>query len=276
MNPLISIILPTYNGSEKIARAISSVIAQSYSNWELLVISDGSVDNTASLVESFSAHDPRIIFVANERNLGIQKTLNKGVAMSKGIYIARIDDDDEWVEPTKLAAQIDFLEKNPGYVLVGTDAIVADENGNRLSVNVMPKTDEKIRSVFLSKNCFSHSTILVKKDVLIAAGGYSEKKENLHVEDYDLWMSVGIRGKMKNLEMKSSLLMNHSRSITSQNRILQARHAVNVVLVHKKQYPHFIKGYISSIARLLAFYFFSIVPIPRSLWFKIQRMYRSV
>ncbi len=276
MNPLVSIILPTYNGAAIISRAISSVLAQEYENWELIIVSDGSTDDTKSVIENFSRTEKRIVFVTNEHNEGIQKTLNNGIRVAKGEYIARIDDDDQWVDPLKLSAQVDFLEQNPEYVLVGTDATVADENGVVLSKNIMPKTDKAIRAKILSKNCFLHSTILVKKSVVDTVGGYSEEKDTRHAEDYDLWLKMGAEGKFANLEMKSTILMTHSNSLTSQNRVSQARHVFHCVIVHRKRYPNFLFGYIVSLTRLVFFYLLNVVPIPKSLWYMIQRIYRSV
>jgi glycosyltransferase involved in cell wall biosynthesis len=276
MNPLVSIILPTYNGAATLNRAIKSVLSQTYQNWELIIISDGSADGTKALVEKFSSADERIIFIENEHNMGIQKTLNKGLSFAKGEYVARIDDDDVWTDPAKLFVQIAFFEEHPGYVLVGTDAIVADENGNNLSVNIMPKTDRDIRSKILSKNCFLHSTILAKKSTVKKVGGYSEKKENLHAEDYDLWLKVGLEGNMANLEIQSTMLTAHSKSLTSQNRVAQARHILAAAVAYRKKYPNFLTGYVISVTRLTFFYLVTIIPLPKSLWYKIQRIYRSV
>lgn len=276
MNPLISIILPTYNGADTINRSIVSVLAQTYHNWELIIISDGSTDETNAMVEKFSSSDSRIMFVANEHNMGIQKTLNKGIGLARGEYIARIDDDDQWTDPLKLSEQVAFFEKNPDHVLVGTDAMVADENGVTLSVNIMPKTDEEIRSKILSKNCLLHSTILIKKNIIKKVGGYSEKKANLHAEDYDLWLKAGLEGKMANLEIRSAILTAHNKSLTSRNRVMQARHVLEAVLAYRKKYPHFLIGFSISVTRFIFFYFLTILPLPKSVWYKIQRIYRSV
>lgn len=275
MKPLISIILPTYNGAYSIMRAIRSVLAQEYQNWELIIISDGSIDETRNIVEEFSITDSRIVFIENTHNKGIQKTLNEGLRQARGEYIARIDDDDEWVDPLKLSTQIRFLEDHSDYVLVGTDAVVVNEKGVALSVNIMPKTDTAIRSKILSKNCFLHSTIVVRKDTIEKAGGYSEKEECLHAEDYELWLRVGVMGKMANLPIPSTKLTAHSNSLTSRNRVLQARNVLRSSFAHRKEYPHFFAGYSISIARLVFFYLLNIVPFPSSIWYATQRFYRS-
>ncbi len=272
MDPRISIILPTYNGARTISRSIASVLSQTYADWELIIVSDGSADNTAALVDAFSQKDQRILFTMNEKNLGIQKTLNKGIAISKGKYIARIDDDDAWTDPSKLSAQAAFLESNPDYVLVGTDAFVVNEQGDRLSVNIMPKTDDEIRSKLLSKNCFLHSTIFARKSAIEKAGGY----RTFRSEDYDLWLRLGLLGKMANLEMKSTTLIAHGDSLNSKNRVVQAQYALRIMFTYRKHYPHFWSGFFMSIARLTFVSLLKIVPIPTSLWYRIQRFYRSI
>jgi glycosyltransferase involved in cell wall biosynthesis len=276
MNPLVSIILPSYNGAHRIARAIESVLSQEYTEWELLVISDGSSDETKEIVTPYAEKDTRIVYIENEHNLGIQKTLNKGLALATGKYIARIDDDDQWTDTNKLGAQVAFFESNSDYVLIGTDATVVDEHAVTLSMNTMPKTDMAIRSKILSKNCFLHSTIMVKKSALERVGEYSENIKQLHAEDYDLWLRVGLVGKMANLPIKSAALIAHSNSLTSRNRVRQARNILRASVAHRKEYPNFLWGYAISLTRLVFFWILSVIPIPTSLWYGIQRIYRSV
>lgn len=276
MNPLISIILPTYNGARTINRAIASVLSQIYTHWELIIVNDGSTDETAVIVETFAEKDPRIIFLTNEKNVGIQKTLNRGLAVSKGKYIARIDDDDEWIDTSKLVAQVAFFESNPRCVLVGTDSFVVDERGVILSVNRLPKSDTEIRAAMLSKNCFLHSTILARKSIVEKVGGYSEEPRTRHVEDYDLWLRLGMEGCMANLGMLSTVLIASGDSLTSKNRVTQARHALCMLFRYRKQYPRFLLGFFVSITRFVFFSLLAVIPIPRSLWYSIQRIYRSI
>ncbi|HEY0979830.1 MAG TPA: glycosyltransferase [Candidatus Paceibacterota bacterium] len=275
MNPIISIILPTYNGSQSITRAITSILNQEYQNWELLVVSDGSTDETKSIVAKFSETDQRIVLIENTDNKGIQKSLNEGLLQARGEYIARIDDDDEWVDCMKLSAQISFFENHTDHLLLGTNAMVVDKDGTVLSVNKMPSTDTAIRSSMLSKNCFLHSTILVKKSAIEKVGGYSEEKQYLHAEDYELWLRIGAIGKMANLSMLSTNLTAHNNSLTSRNRVLQARNVLRSSYVYRKKYPRFFAGYIVGIVRLMFFCLLNILPLPSSLWYAIQRTYRS-
>lgn len=276
MKPLVSIILPTYNGAQYIASAIESVLAQTYLDWELLIISDGSTDQTRTVVEKFAKHESRIVFVENEKNVGIQKTLNKGIAAAKGIYIARLDDDDCWIEREKLLQQVIYFETHPKCVLVGTNATVINTQGKILSHNTMPLGDRIIRSKILSKNCFLHATVMIKKVALEKVGGYSDHKKFLHVEDYELWLRLGIVGSLANLALYSTSLINREESLTSKNRVGQAYNALRVVWMYKKKYPNFYSGITISTLRYVGFVVISIIPIPHSWLLGIQRIYRAI
>ena len=272
----VSIILPTYNGANFIAKAIESVSKQTFQDWELLVLSDGSIDHTSSIVEQFSVADPRITFIQNENNLGIQKTLNKGISLSSGKYIARIDDDDRWINPNKITQQVQYMELHDDYVLVGTDANIIDAAENLLSVNRMPKTDKEIRQKILSKNCFLHSTVLIRKSAIDVVGGYQENKNFLHAEDYEFWLRLGRVGKFCNLALIGVQLTNHVQSLTSKNRILQAKNIFRMIKGYKKDYPNFLIGYLIARTRYAGFVFLKYIPMPKSLIFWIQRIYKKV
>ncbi len=272
MRPLVSIILPSYNGAQFIARAISSVLKQSYAVWELIIISDGSNDETKKIVSSFD--DKRIKFIENSANLGIQKTLNKGISLSNGSYIARIDDDDIWIDLCKLETQVLFLEKHSDYNLLGTDAVVINTEGEKLSINIMPKTDSEIRKKILSKNCFLHSTIMIRKVVIEKTGSYSENKETLHAEDFDLWLRMGLNGKFANLDKVTTHLTARDGSLTSKNRVLQARNILKAMMKYRKKYPNFITGYIMGALRII--FFSALSWLPFKVTYLIQRIYRSI
>ena len=199
MNKLISIILPTYNGAGRIQEALLSVLGQSYLHWELLVVDDGSTDNTEELVKDLPCNEKRIIYIKNESNLGIQQTLNKGLKEAKGEYIARIDDDDMWIDKDKLLKQVEFLEKNKDCVLVGTGLVAVNEEGKEIFRTFNPELDAIIRNKILSKTCFTHSSVMFRKALAMQLGGYSELSEVRHIEDYDLWLKMGTVGKLANL-----------------------------------------------------------------------------
>lgn len=275
MNKLVSIILPTYNGSKWIEKAIRSVLFQSYIEWELIVIDDGSQDNTAQIVASLTQKDIRIRYIKNKENLGIQKTLNCGLKEAKGEYIARIDDDDEWVDIDKLKKQVEFLETNKDHVLIGTGAILINEDGFELCRFLLPSNDLDIRKKILSKNCFIHSSVMFKKDSALNLNGYIEEKKFLHIEDYNLWLRLGTIGKFANLRSYSVSLMQRDDTLSNYNRIDQTKKTIKQILKFSKVYPNFIFGYILSICRLIFFLIKKYLPINDTFLNKIKNKYKE-
>ncbi|MFA6524251.1 MAG: glycosyltransferase [Candidatus Paceibacterota bacterium] len=273
--PLASIILPVYNGADRIKEAIKSVSNQSYTDWELLVVDDGSTDNTEEIINNFLKNDSRIRYIKNKVNLGIQKSLNKGLREAKGKYIARIDDDDIWIDKDKLKKQLEFLESNKEYVLIGTGVVVVDKNKKELFRYLMLQEDQKIRNKILRKNCFAHSSVVFRKDTALKLGGYSEEDDVRHIEDYDLWLKLGIFGKFANIGEYSIAFMERSGSITSDNKIIQAKRTIFEIFKFKYQYPNFIIGYLLSIMRLLFFFIQKVVPFNEKFIYKIKKIYKQ-
>lgn len=264
----ISIILPTYNGAAYIRRAIDSAIAQTYIDWELIIVDDGSIDDIQPLLPS----DARIRYIQNEQNQGIQKTLNRGLAEAKGSYIARIDDDDVWNDREKLANQVVFLEAHPDHVLVGTGVIVVDEKGKELERYLLPVSDEVIRSKMLRKNCFVHSSVMFRNTGM----RYSEEKDVRHAEDYELWLRLGLQGKVANLSTHSVTFTVRSTSLTTRNRRTQAWRMVKLAWQYRTKYPYALFGLATSMTRYLFFVSQVIIPFPSRLRYWIQKKQKSM
>lgn len=250
MNKLVSVILPTYNGSSWIQRAIKSVISQSYRDLELLVVDDGSTDNTAFIVANMAQNDSRIRYIKNDVNSGIQKTLNYGLKEARGEYVARIDDDDYWVDTDKLQKQVDFMDSNPDHVLVGTGVIIINEKGDELFKYLVPQNNEQIKKRLLGKNCFVHSSVMFKKSAVMQFGGYSEGVEAKHFEDYDLWLKLGTIGKLANLPTYSVRYTMRNSSLSAVNRV----EVFHKIIGHLKKYKKSYKGYYGALIRAYARY----------------------
>lgn len=272
MKPSVSIILPTYNGARYISRAITSVQAQTYSAWELIIVDDASTDTTKDIVRSFQETDSRIIYIKNEINTGIQKALNRGIASAKGVYIARIDDDDLWNDAQKLAQQVSFLELHTEYILVGTGAVLIDEKEKELGSYLSPETDSGIRSKILRKNCFVHSSVLFRN----STEKYAEDENVRHIEDYELWLRLGLHGKLANIHCKSVSLSVRTTTLTARNRITQSYKAIALVWRFRKNYPGIISGLWVSCARYVFFLVVSIIPIPSRFLYWIQSQQRGM
>lgn len=275
MNPKVSIILPTYNGAKFIANSMESVAGQTFNDWELIVIDDGSTDDMSRIVSELAAKDSRIKYFKNDKNLGIQKSLNRGIKEAGGEYIARIDDDDVWADKDKLKKQVEFLENNRDYVLVGTGTIVVDEDDNEIARYLLPEEDDDIRKKILSKNCFTHSSILFKKDAVLRLGGYSEGKDVLHVEDYDLWLRLGKVGKLANLPFYGVKFTLRGGAISSTNKMEQFRKDIKLTRKYRNDYPKFPRALIFGYLRLYFYIFFESI-IPENIKNKIFKLAKEM
>jgi len=200
-------------------------------------VDDGSDDETPEIAGSFAKRDARVRYLRNPENLGIQRTLNRGLCEARGRYVARLDDDDVWLDGGKLGSQADFLDSHPDHVLVGTGAIVADEQGRELFRFMGLLTDEKIRNTLLRKNCFTHSTVMFRRDAVLAVGGYSEDARTRHVEDYDLWLRLGTRGLLANLPLFAIQSTLRSGNISWRNKPEQLKKDIELVKRYRGSYP---------------------------------------
>ena len=132
--PTVSIIMPTYNRIRMLEKAIQSVFDQSFKNWELIIIDDASTDETEARMKELDCREEAVRYmrIPKIENKGISEYLNIGLRNARGKYIARIDDDDFWCHKDKLKLQVEFMEKNPEYVVVGGGVILVDGNGDEL------------------------------------------------------------------------------------------------------------------------------------------------
>ena len=193
-SPRISILMPAYNTEKYIGEAIRSVLSQTFQDFELLIVNDGSVDNTQAVIESFS--DDRIVLLQQTHG-GVSKALNTGLSHAKGEYIARFDADDICLAG-RLEKQYGFLSSNPAYVITGSDAEYILENGEHLfNFSCIAHTHEAIIQKLYFYCPFIHSGVMYRKDAVIAAGGYSLLAHNF--EDYLLWTQLAKAGKLYNI-----------------------------------------------------------------------------
>ena len=239
--PLVSVIMPTYNRAGLIGRAVHSVIRQTFRDWELIVIDDASTDDTLTVLYELQKKDSRIVVIHNAVNqCHVSKILNHGLAVARGVYIARIDDDDYWCSSDKLARQIAFLDAHLDYVLVGTGVIVVDGAGREQYRYLKHEHDSVIRAGALTSNPFTHSTVMYRRDAARAVYGY----EKPYAEDWMLWLKLGKIGKLHNLPyyMICYMLAGQNKSWHHQRAQYQA--VLEIVWHFRYDYPYSLRGFI--------------------------------
>lgn len=176
--------MPTYNCANFIKPAIKSVLAQKYENYELLIIDDGSIDNTEEIITSIK--DERINYIKNRKNIGIVKSLNSGIKKAKGTYIARIDADDLMLG-NRLYEQINFLKTNPEYGMVGSWYQITNENGYILKTIEPPTDHDNLKWRLLFRNQFAHSALTIRTNII---NQLLYDQNFIYCEDYELWCRV--------------------------------------------------------------------------------------
>jgi glycosyltransferase involved in cell wall biosynthesis len=211
--PLVSIIMPVYNAESYIKEAIQSILNQTFTDFEFIIIDDGSTDNSLKIIKSFK--DNRIKIIKNKGNLGLIKTLNKGINLAQGRYIARMDADDIAM-PERLEKQMAFLKENPDYGLVGTLAEIIDEEGvSTGKIHDLPISYEAIKSRILFQCPFVHPSVMGKIEVFKEF----KYKENYPIaEDLFLWIEIISKYKVANINELLLKYRVHSKNVSSDSK----------------------------------------------------------
>ena len=188
--PRISVLMPVYNCELYIKEAIESILNQTFSNFELIIIDDCSTDSTLAIIKSYT--DPRICLIEKKQNTGYTNSLNTAILVAKGKYIARMDGDDISL-PERFQKQYDFLEQNPETVICGTAIKIIDS----LEVQRHPSDHHNLKVKLCFSSVFHHPTVMIKGSVL-KKNFYNKEFEP--AEDYELWTRLAFLGKMSNLD----------------------------------------------------------------------------
>lgn len=181
--PLISVIMPSYNAESYIREAIDSALSQTYGNFELIVIDDCSADSTPDIVREYRKRDARVRFLANERNIGAAGTRNRGIDEARGEYFAFLDSDDIW-RSDKLEKQLGLLSAS-GKSLCYSSYSLTDESGTKCGADYIVPASTDFEHL-LRENCINSSTVLISREAL---GAHCFLSEYMH-EDYVLWLDL--------------------------------------------------------------------------------------
>lgn len=223
MNKKISIVLPVHNGSVYIADSINSILAQTYKNWELIIVDDCSTDSTPEIIRHYTESDSRIIIYRNERNLGLPNSLNAGFSLASGDYYTWTSDDNLYL-PEALEKMIDVLEKEPEFLMVYADFTIIDTSGNRIEERKLPKP-QYIVTRNICGACFLYRAETAKQ-----IGPYDP--ETVLAEDYDYWIRIYKQGNIRHLSEILYLYRMHPKSLSSTKRELVKEQTYKVIEKH--------------------------------------------
>jgi len=190
---VVSVLMSVYNSSRFVRAVIESILGQTFRDFEFIIIDDCSTDNSVEIVRSYN--DPRIRLIPLPENRGLSAALNYGIEQARGEYIARADYDDV-PEVARLERQLGFLREHPDIVLLGTWNMVIDAEGRLRGRTEYPVSHEEIVEQLAKKNCFCHSSVIVRTDVVRERRGYRGFRIS---QDYDLWTRVAERYRVANL-----------------------------------------------------------------------------
>ncbi len=187
----VSIIMGIYNNSKTLSEAVDSIVDQTFTDWQLIMCDDGSVDDTYAIAQDYKNKYPdKIVLIKNDNNMGLNYTLNHCLQYADTEYIARMDGDD-FSLPERLEKEVDFLDKHPEYAIVSTPMIYFDENGDfRVGIG---RGEPDIKKIARGTP-FCHAPCMVSRKAFKAVGGYSVSKKRLRVEDWDLWVRMYAAG----------------------------------------------------------------------------------
>lgn len=188
--------MSVYNGERYVKEAVKSILAQTYRDFEFLIVDDCSTDKTSTILQDLTKQDPRVHVIKNPINLGLTKSLNKILKQAQGIFVARMDADDIAL-PERLEKQLQFLENDPRVDIVGTAYAWIDEQGNVLGQKNVPCSHQEIHKTLIQANPFLHGSILIRKSTLDATNGYNEHYKK--AQDYDLWLRLSSTCRFANL-----------------------------------------------------------------------------
>jgi glycosyltransferase involved in cell wall biosynthesis len=193
-NPKVTVLMSVYNGEKYLQESIDSILEQTFRDFEFVIVNDGSIDKTAEILKSYK--DVRIKIVNNEKNIGLTKSLNKGLKIAKGEYIARMDADDISMSE-RLEKEIEFLESHQEHAVVGTFVKIMNENSEIIRLWDRPTKDIEIREFLKRDNCIVHGSVMIRKSSLHDVGFYD--KFMVRSQDYDLWLKLSEKYYLANI-----------------------------------------------------------------------------
>lgn len=220
--PRVTVLMTVYNGQSYLAEAIASILAQSFRDFELLVINDGSADDSLAIIRSFS--DPRLRLIDQHPNRGIRATLNRGLAEATGDYVAVMDQDDI-AHPERLAQQVAFMDRHGEVALCGSDVeIFGERSGPSWVRHFSPAA---LRVALLFENPICHPSVMLRRQTL--ARNTLEYPDFPYAEEYSLWVRLSRCSQLANLPEKLLRYRSHAQQVSQRKSEIQC-HSTNLIL----------------------------------------------
>ena len=219
MNPKISVIMSAYNADKYLGECVESVLSQTFIDFEFIIVNDYSTDKTSEILNFYSDKDSRVKIINNVKNIGLTKSLNKAFKESRGEYVARMDADDICILE-RFQKQVDFLESNKDYVLVGSWMIIINEEGEEIDHWDSEVDNEKIKIKLIRYNPLFHPSIMMRSNSLNKVEGYNDDWR--YAQDYELYFRLSRLGKFSNLPEYLLKYRFSKKSITASKNTSQA------------------------------------------------------
>lgn len=209
--PKVSVVMPVYNSETYLAEAIDSILTQTFTDFEFVIVDDGSTDSSSQIIASYASKDPRIHVHVMPQNSGIVAALNEGVRVSSAPLIARMDADDISL-PSRFERQVAFFDQNT-VGLVGSNYIKSTENSRKTTHH--PTAPAEVARKLLYTCCIGHPTVMFSRDAFVQAGGYDPSYAGGGAEDYDLWLRMSRNVQLANLPDNLLKYRRHSVSLSA-------------------------------------------------------------
>lgn len=227
--------MSVYNGARYLKESISSILAQSFTDFEFLIVDDRSTDNSLEIAQRFAASDKRVRVLENKTNIGLTRSLNRAIGDAKGEYVARHDADDVAL-PDRFREQVDRLNSDAKCAVVGTNYLVIDANGGTIDRGIPSHyaTDTAV-AFFRGLNPVCHSSVMFKKAIVQNAGLYDEGFR--YAQDYELWLRLVVRGyHICNIPAKLQKLRRSGEEIAVRHRRAQLGCVINIKIKYLKRF----------------------------------------
>jgi glycosyltransferase involved in cell wall biosynthesis len=236
--PLISVLMSVHNGETYLVQALDSILSQSFSSFEFIVIDDASTDDTAGILADYARRESRICLLSNQKNMGLAWSLNRGLKQVKGRYIARMDADDISLQ-LRLEKQFSFMEEHPGVGVIGTAVDIIDSAGQVIGGRMYPSDPIVIRWRLAFENPLCHPTVMIRRSLLQDAPYNSDLNT---AQDYDLWCRLGLLTSFANLPEPLLRFRKHGANLTYTKGSEQRENSLHI---SQNYIQHFLSTLIS-------------------------------